>query len=112
MNIKLGSHLLKSWGLQQSQGGFIRAEKAISVAVLATDLVTNALKYAYPKANPGRYGCASLGTLKNQVLVTIEDNGVGWDATGVMPPLAEGRSFPVRSDRASRTRDGHCLPQH
>jgi hypothetical protein len=69
VNIKLGSHLLKSWALQQSQGGFIRAEKAISVGVIATDLATNALKYAYPNANPGRYGCASLGTLKTRCLL-------------------------------------------
>jgi two-component sensor histidine kinase len=56
-------------------------EKVASLGVIVTELVTNALKYAYADREPGEvrvYMAMRDGT----VLLRVEDDGIGWSGTG------------------------------
>ncbi|MBB5755016.1 sensor histidine kinase [Prosthecomicrobium pneumaticum] len=58
----------------------VRADEAVSLGVIVTELVINALKYAYPgDLGPVRVFCrARPGTVE----IVVEDDGIGADVTG------------------------------
>jgi two-component sensor histidine kinase len=60
----------------------IATEKAASVGVVVTELVTNALKYAYVGNSRGevRILCSRDAAV---IDLSVEDDGVGWDGQGV-----------------------------
>lgn len=57
-------------------------EKAATLGVIVTELVTNALKYAYAPSYPGEVRIA-MHTGDGEYALTVEDDGVGYDGTGV-----------------------------
>ncbi len=58
----------------------VSAEKATALALLVNEVVTNAIKYAYPDGNEGGLWIALIAQEKlGKSLLTIRDEGVGYD---------------------------------
>jgi len=59
----------------------IKTDRAVSVGMIATELVTNALKYAYP-VGEGEVRVSVSRTPSNQITLSVADDGIGWTGDG------------------------------
>jgi two-component sensor histidine kinase len=82
----------------------LSADKAVSVGMIVTELVTNAFKYAYATGQPGDIR-VHLKTMGNgEALLRVEDDGVGIDPQSA--PKGTGLGSRIVKSMASTLGDG------
>jgi two-component sensor histidine kinase len=59
----------------------IKTDKAISIGMIATELITNAVKYAYPEGG-GEVRVRLTADAAHGIALSVEDDGVGWTGAG------------------------------
>ena len=68
--------------------GLIGSDKAVSIGLIVTELVINAVKYAFPNARDDARVTVSFGTDPQGWTLAVSDNGVGKTPTNPAAPLA------------------------
>lgn len=68
--------------------GMILSAKAVSLGLIVTELVINALKYAFPVRREDATIHVSYAIASDDWTLTVTDNGVGKDAQSAAPPAS------------------------
>jgi len=70
-------------GLQADADVRVPTDKAVSIGVIVTELMTNAYKYAYPEDSRGEIRVVLRRSADGLLTIDVEDDGVGWKGAGV-----------------------------
>ena len=61
----------------------IPTDRAVSVGMIVTELLTNAFKYAYPDKHDGEVRLIVRRSDEQTAVLIVEDDGIGWNGQGV-----------------------------
>ncbi|MGA7323218.1 MAG: histidine kinase dimerization/phosphoacceptor domain -containing protein [Rhodomicrobium sp.] len=75
----------------------VETDKAIRIALITTELVTNAIKYAYPLETKGRVWVRLMPSAENAIRISIRDEGTGSAAEDAME---KSKGFGIRMSLA------------
>ncbi|MGC1695287.1 MAG: sensor histidine kinase, partial [Pseudolabrys sp.] len=73
-----------------ADAGAVVSNQAVSIGLLVTELVMNALKHAFPKERPDAAILVSYKVADSDWKLTISDNGIGKPDPGISLKMNEG----------------------
>ncbi|RAI44421.1 histidine kinase dimerization/phosphoacceptor domain -containing protein [Rhodoplanes roseus] len=93
----------------------VPTDKAVSIGVVVTELVTNAFKYAYPTTGGGEIRVRFDEVADGKVALSVEDDGIGWrgdgpaKGTGMGSRIVAAMARGLGSEVAYPGRAGCCV---
>ena len=71
----------------------VPTDKAVSIGIVVTELITNAFKYAYPNNQAGEIRVRLKKFDADKATLSVEDDGIGWTGEGTIRGTGAGSSI-------------------
>jgi two-component sensor histidine kinase len=82
----------------------LASDRAVSVGMIVTELLTNAIKYAYPAEEGGEIRVVLERRGDEEAILVVEDDGIGYDTTAA--PTGTGLGTRIVASMAKTIGDG------
>jgi two-component sensor histidine kinase len=86
------------------EGVSLASDRAVSVGMIVTELLTNAIKYAYPTEERGEIRVILRKTSEEEAMLIVEDDGIGFDTAAA--PTGTGLGSRIIASMAKTIGEG------